>query len=378
MRLLTPRWLMTRAVMALPIWIGAANAAPTDRLREMLQHMPVEGVSTTSPLLAIYADPGAVDRADGPPSQVVLGSMIWPLAALSMAGRDVWSAETGMPAGEIGSFLTFGQPPKNVTIWGHLPNAEKHLKPNLQERGFTAVTDMPGIYGNGEPMVPNLARQSLGNPWRGAAGQASFIAFDDCAIIQATTPEAVAAVSDPGQTVAALVFVKTALDAIDSAAGDALITQAAFFSTAAGLDHALPEGFLSADPKTFQELAASLQSEIETPQSGIPPYFGGFLADARISGHPALLIAVTYPSCDDAEEAASGIEALWQTEEVEGKPMADQIPGTLTADHIEGGSLCAAIVTITGAPDTAAPRPFDFAATALMRGSFPLLRIGLQ
>lgn len=372
-----PGCLLAAVLSVLPMCVNAQDTKPTDRLRAVLQHMPAQAVSLSEPLLAVFADPGAVSLASGERVRLSLSSMIRPVEALSMAGADAWGVAAGLPVDEIGSFLAFGRPPKDVTIWGQRLDAERLLGPKLETLGFTPVADMPGIHGNGEPLAPNFAKGSPGDPWRGAAGQASFIAFDNAAIIQSTTPEAVAAVRDAEQSIADIDFVKVALDAIDSVDGDVQVSQAALFSTAAGLDRGLPTGFLTADPKALKDLAATLRAEIETPKPGIPLYFGGFLVDARVDGKPALLITVSYPTCERAAAAASNIVALWQTEEIEGKAMAGRIPGEIATDHIAGHGLCAAIVTITGTTDIDAQHPFDFAAMTLMRGGFPLLRIAL-
>lgn len=376
MRFMNSSFLMAAAFIALPMCLSAENAKPTERLRAVLQQMPAAAVSLSDALIGIFVDPNAASHAKG--ELPWLSGMIRPLEALAMAGPDAWGAASGIPADTIRSFLSFGQPPRDTTIWGQVPGAEEMLGPKLQELGFLPVTDSVGIYGNGEPLIVDFAKRSPGDPWRGTTGLASFIAFDNDGIIQSTTPEAVAAVLDAGKHVAEIPFLKLSLDAIDSAAGDAPVIQALLFSTASGLDAGLPAGFLTEDPKTFKDLMATLKGDIATPKSGIPPYFGGLLADARIDGKPGLLIVVSYPTCEQAEEAASGIRTLWQAEEIEGKAMADRIPGALATDHIAGHGLCAAIVTITGASDPSVQQPFDFAVAAFMRGGFPLLRIALN
>ena len=378
MRVMFPNFLFTAALIALPICLSAQETKPTERLRAVLQQMPAPVFSLSDPILAVFVDSDVASHETGERARSSLGGMIRPLEALLMAGPDAWSAAAGISADSIGSFLTFGQPPKNSTIWGQLAGVEKLLVPKLKELGFTPVTDLLGIYGNGEPMAIDFAKRSPGDPWRGTAGQASFIAFDNAEIIQSTTPEAVAAIRAAKQPVGDLASVKLSLDAIDSLAGDASIGQALLFSTAAGLDAGLPAGLLTEDPKALEDLAAALKAEIETPKPGIPLYFGGLLADTRIDGAPALLISVSYPTCDLAAEAADGIATLWQTEEIGGKTMADRVPGSITKDHVARDGLCAAIVTIKSAANPDAPHPFDFAVNTFMRGSFPLLRIALK
>lgn len=362
--------------VALP---GSGMAQPTARLRALLVAMPAQAVDLSKPMLAFFADPGAHPDASAALADMPLAGNIPPLRALAIAGPDGWSALAGVWAGEAGSFLTFGDPPDTVTIWGDLADAGTGLAPRLPDPGFAALPDMAGIYGNGKPGALDLARNNPADPWRLAAGQPTFIALADGRLIQSATPAMVEAVRAADASAADLAFVTSALHGVDAAIGQGWIEGAILFSAAAGLDGGLPPALASsgAEKLDMDAAIATLTQQITASQPGIAPYLGGMLVDARIADMPALVISIPYPDCAQAGSAAKAIADLWTTAQVGGRSFADRAPGTIATDSVDGAGACVAVVTVTGAAGAGAKRPFDLAVAALQRREFAPLRIAM-
>lgn len=362
--------------VAMPGYGMAQQAQPTARLRAVLVAMPAEAVELSKPMLAFFADPrGRPDAAAGQ-AEMPLAGTIPPLRALAIAGPAGWSALAGVWEGEAGSFLTFGDPPDTVTIWSDLADAGTGLVPKLADLGFAALPQATGVYGNGEPGALDLASDNPGNPWRLAAGQATFVAVADGRLIQSATPGMVEAVRAADPSAADLVFLKSALNGVDAAIDQGRIGGAILFSAALGLNGDLPSAVdpSGAESLDMESTIATLTQQITTSQPGIPPYLGGVLVDATIDDLPALVISIPYPDCAQAGSAAKAIAELWTTAEVGGRSFADRVPGTIATDSVDGSGACAAVVTMTG---SATSRPFDMAFAAIQRREFAPLRIAL-
>lgn len=88
-----------------------------------------------------------------------------------------------------------------------------------------------------------------------------------------------------------------------------------------------------------------------------------------------MVVAHAYPDYAQADKAAAMFQDLWTNESVEGRPLAERVPGTLASFSYKAGDLCAAVITINGNGE---PHPFDLISISLARGTLPALLIGLE
>lgn len=371
--------LLALLTFAMPLAASAQDGRPTDRLRNALDAMPVEAVQMSMPFLAAFADPAMAGDSSGL-SLRATASMIGPLAALSTLSAEEWAELAGFPAEDIGTFLTFGQPPNEVTLWGELPaQSPDMLKAKLERLGFAPEPDVPDTFANGVPMRNDLARASATDPWRGPVGRPSVISFDDDRIVQTASLESQQAIRASTAGVAELPFVAIALAGLDKTIGGmkvgGSILQAVLISPSVGLSSPIPDVLFTKNPRDINDTVAALRDSIEKPQPGIPLYIGGILADTRVEDRPTLVVSLAYPDCTTAEAAAGNFAERWQDEAVQGGTMADIAPGTVSTHAVSGQGGCAATVVIGADGSDGHPPPFDLAVTAILRREFAPLQI---
>lgn len=362
---------------------AASAQDSTANLREGLGILPETILSDPVPDLALFVDMSVVsDLAGAPPSvghlhRTSIGGSMRPIDTLRRGEPDEWSRNAGVEISEVRYFASFGTPPHDLTIWG-LESAERAeaLMADLAEKDFEPISEagLSNGLANGAPMHTDLAKRDPANPWRGEIGQASFVAAHGNAILHAAGPQSVASIqqSAGSPSAAGNLIVETALSGIDQGAGGARIVQAMLISPTLGLKAADPMvGFLSNRGDT-DAIRKELEAAMAEAGKGIPPYFGGILADAQIDNRPTLLISLTYPDCETATAATQQIAARWE------ESMGGQVESEVRTASIDNSGLaCAALVTVLAdEADGVQNVVFDAAMAAIMRRQFPVLQIG--
>ncbi len=121
----------------------------------------------------------------------------------------------------------------------------------------------------------------------------------------------------------------------------------------------------------FDALRQKLEAEVDAGTSGIPPYFGGFVADVQ-GGRPAVLISLAYGDCATADAAGGLMEQRWRD------TMPASVQGEAETGSIEGpDGLCAATLKVSGEAGNGLSNPvFQALFDGYVRREFTVLQIG--
>lgn len=131
-----------------------------------------------------------------------------------------------------------------------------------------------------------------------------------------------------------------------------------------------PAALLSPSPD-MEETKKRMEEQMAAVSQGIPPYLGGIIADVQ-HDQPGVGIALAYPDCTIAQEAADAIAARW------GDMAGEAAQGEVTAHTAEGeGGFCAATVSVFVDADSPEQSPaYRALIEAYMRGQAGILQIG--
>lgn len=351
----------------------------TETLRQALSGMPEMLLTNPDPMQIFFLDVsawrglGAGEVNQETVMRLSIARNIAPLDVLNYRGLDNWDEKAGIPLSDISYLAGFGMPPSMVAYWGFDEAATgEQLMDTLRSREFVAVDGpVAGIFGNGEPNHHDLQAREPDNPWRGPLGRAHFVLPVGNAIIQAPVPEAMAALTEIEVSAADNAILATALDGLDGALGveEGSIVQAMVISPAFGLEALDPASLIGA--QTIEEARSSLEAAAQQNAEGIPPFFGGIIADIEVDNRPAIAVSLSYADCQSADQAVALLEARW----TENMKSTAEISGHSVAN---AGSYCAAVVTFAGADEDQANPLLREMLDGVMTRQFNLLQIGMS
>ncbi|MET3926306.1 hypothetical protein [Devosia sp. 2618] len=361
---------------------GAAFAQNLDALTQALDHLP-EFILTNpdDPIQARFVDVSALFALPGLAGEeakrenllrLQVGSGLYPVDALFRNELADWQERAGISLSEVQYFVGLASPPNVIALWGMETDADAAtFFDTLKQHDFVPFGGDDGVLGNGEPMKIDFDKRDPANPWRSSMGAATFVATKGNAIVQASSPAAVPVLLNDGPSVADNPIVATALKGLDQSVGDGWIVQAMLISPAFGMGGFDLADLVSLQPGNLDELRSKLESQIAGLSEGIPPYFGGIIADVQLE-NPAVAIALTYADCDTAEAAARQIGGRWKAS------MPETAQGTITTTHGEGvDGLCAALFTVVGDTEDPTTNPiFGRFFEQYMRRDFTVLQVG--
>lgn len=301
--------------------------------------------------------------------RAVVGGGLPAFNALNVSGPDAWSERAKIDIKDVHYLAGFGEPPTTVTIWGLADEgAAAALIEALDADDFDPVGE-EGVIGNGTPMTPNLQRRDPINPWRTAVGAATFAAAKGNGIIHSTNPESVAGLLADGPTLADNAIVDVALGGVEAAMGDGLLVQAMLISPAFGLGSIDPSIMLTPGGD-MDQIREKLEAEMEADTKGIPPYFGGVIADVDGDGR-GVVISLAYPDCAVADAAAAQMAERW------GELMPEAAQGEMEMSSVAGDTLCAATLkVVSDASEGVDNVVFRHLFDAYLRRNFTVLQIG--
>jgi hypothetical protein len=166
--------------------------------------------------------------------------------------------------------------------------------------------------------------------------------------------------------------VATSLASLDTIVDAGVVVQAMLISPAFGLQGADPGSIAPSGSTDIDELRSQLEAAMDKAGQGIPPYFGGIIADVQ-NDRPELVISLVYPDCEIAETAARMVEKRWADAMPDSGPAMFE---TSTSEGVDGS--CAAVVAVAAQDDQgAAANPYARALFAkFMRREFNVLQIG--
>lgn len=356
-----------------------ALAQGLDPLQDALIKMPEMILSNPAPTQFHFVDMTALQTLAAREStelnvalltRAAVGGTLPPFNALQMGGPGAWNEKSAVDVKDVRYFAGFGDVPNTISIWGlGGDDAAANLIAALDAGEFDAA-GAEGIIGNGKPMAMNPSKMDPADPWRSRVGAATFAAAKGNAIIQAPVPEALPVLLADAPSAGENAVVSAALAGLETALGDDLLVQAMLISPAFGLGSIDPAALL-APGADFDTIRQKLEADLKAGTAGIPPYFGGFVADAQ-GEQPAVLIALTYADCETAGVAAEQMEQRWR----------DTMPGTAQGDmettSLKGAdSLCAATLKVVGQNDSSLSNPiFQGFFDAYLRRDFTALQIG--
>src|SRR5690606_31246582 len=124
------------------------------------------------------------------------------------------------------------------------------------------------------------SKRNPADPWRSSVGAATFAAARDNAIIQAAMPEALPMMLADAPAAGGNPIVVAALGGLEAILGDDLLVQAMLISPAFGLG-SLDAAALLTQGGDIDSIRQKLEAELEAGSRGIPPYFGGIIADSQ-------------------------------------------------------------------------------------------------
>lgn len=352
---------------------GTAAHADADMLGDALGKFPQIIVTNPEPVQAYFVNMEAIAQA-GNDDGIALGridfGVIDALTPLMMGGVEQWKENAGIGIDEIRYFAGMGQPPHTISVWGlAAEDVAAGLVDGLATKGFEPVDG--AVLGNGEPLRIDPSQREISSPWRGQLGQATFAAQSGDALVQSTTPEGVARFLADGENAAAHPVVATALAGVEAASQSGVVVQAMLISPGFGLQGADIGSILMQGDLDMDTLRSQLEDQMAAASEGIPPYFGGIIADIQID-RPALAMSVVYPDCDIAAAASKLIEQRWMA------TMSDIAPGQPESAVVEGDDgLCSAVVSIASDSEDASSNPLSRATfSAFMQRQFTVLQIG--
>jgi len=363
--------LLSAVLFAAIVACGIARAENLDNLRAALKQAPQAVLAMPVPDQLYFVDIGAAlttaqaaGEAVSPRHFQHLAAGMRPLEALRAGAPSTWENLAGLSLTELAYLAGFGRAPNETAIWG-LNSAERAaaLLAALEARDFTRIAG-GSVLGNGEADRMNLQRRNPADPWRGRAGQASFVVARGSAVVQASRPQLLAQPPEPSTADSPIVM--TALAGLEKAAGNGAIAQAIIVSPLIGAVGPNLADLLGKPPAQVREafLAAAER------RRGIPPFLGGIIADVRQDA-ALLVISLTFPDCTIAADAAEKIGQRWAAE----MQVAAATTRALSTPGTEG--LCAGVLSIrTEAAQTGQNPAYHALYGSLMRTGSTVLRIG--
>lgn len=361
---------------------SATAAEGTDALRQALTSLPASVLMSERPDQAYFLSVEAVSALpeatgkDVPMHKLIrlaLGDNMLPARSLALSDPAEWEARAGTSIDAVRSFTAFGQPPGHALQWAFRTEADAAgLMDTLLTLGFEPMPQA-GVLGNGEPLRLNPAQRDPANPWRTSIGAAQFAAARGEIVVQAQTPEAASALATSGPSAEENPILLTALAGMDAAAADGLVLQAMVISPLFGLIGADPGDLLVTSGGDWAAMKAAIEARIAASAEGVPPYFGGIIADLQHE-HPAFVASLAYPDCTIAESAATTLAERWNS------PAGERVPGTITTAVAEGvDGLCAATITVVRDTDSVETNmAYTFMIENFLRGMPTLLQISSQ
>ncbi|WP_343737136.1 hypothetical protein [Achromobacter sp.] len=331
---------------------GTSVAAPdsTQTLQQALKQVPQVVLSAPEAIQISFLDVQALRGLEktGPTADAMrrlsIAQAITPLQSIGH-GLDKWSDSAHIPFDELSYFAGFGQSPSNVTYWG-LKDKQAAAKfvDRLKQAEFKPVeSDVAGLLANGEPNKPDLTKATGQQPWRGTMGMPTFVLPLDTALVQAAGPTGMKTLSQTAPSVADSEIVAAAVaglkEAVPSEGGR--IVQAAVISPVFGLQGVDPAKVLSGSPGDLDSAKQNLQAAAASSGRGIPPYFGGIIADVQVKDVPAVVISLSYADCAAAQQAVDGVGAAWK------QGMAATVQADVKGHTVQAGKMCAAVVSLT-------------------------------
>lgn len=287
----------------------------TETLREALSAIPASDGTTLPPIQAYYFDVqawlsnGREEASVASLNRLAFATQIEPLQRFDLNMLKSWNEKAGVPIKDIKYLAGFGEPPRSVTLWGLKDEtAVGGLMTKLKQHDFAEVRgDIAGVLGNGgvEGKM-DLRKADPANPWRGPVGKTYFIKQQDSNVIQAASPETMNALSAPKHTMADALFVVPALDGLHGVLRDSAdkIIQAVVISPSIGLSERASTGLVTQQPSTPDQVRDGPTIE----RDGLPYYLGGIIADVQ-GTRAGLVVSLTYPNCDMAEQAVEYLKA---------------------------------------------------------------------
>lgn len=329
---------------------SAAAQDSTRTLQQALTQVPQAVLTAPEAMQFVFLDVQAwrsLEKA-GPSAdgmrRLSIAQAIMPLQSMGY-GLDKWSESAHISLDELSYFGGFGQSPGNVTYWGVKDKqAADKFADRLKQADFKPVDgDVAGLMANGEPNKPDLTKATGQQPWRGTMGMPTFVLPLDAALVQAGAPSGMKPLSQPKPSVADSEIVAASVaglkEIVPSDGGR--IVQAAVISPVFGLQGVDPATVLMASPADLEGAKQKLQAAAKSSNEGIPPYFGGILADVQFKDVPAVVISLSYPDCGAAQQAVDGVGAAWK------KAMAASVQADVKGRTVQSGKLCAAVLSLT-------------------------------
>ena len=370
---------MRRRVIAASLLL--ASSVPTlaqniDVLRDGLDHLPATLVSEDRGDLAYFVDvqvlSGLVegDSAVRPFFRLMSGADINALQSLSRTPTVEWEAKAGTSLDKLRYFTGYGQPPNVVSFWGLSDEAAAtQMIATLETIGFEDA-GAPGVVGNGEPQRMDPSKIDPSDPWRTKIGAAQFAAAKGNTVVQAQMPQTAMLATAEQPSLGQDPILQVALAGLDQAVGDGLVVQAVVISPLFGMAGVDPAAVLTTSAD-IEETRKRLEEQMAALGSGIPPYLGGVLADVQADRQGAI-IALTYPDCTIAQEAADAIAMRWAD------MAGEEAQGDIVAQTAEGeGGLCAAAVSVSIEADNLEQNPaYRALIEPYLRGQAGVLQIG--
>ena len=353
-----------------------ALAQNLDALRDGLNHLPATLMFEQRGDIAYFLDLqvtmglGADDSSVRPFFRAMPTASINALDSLQRTDPAEWEAKAGTTIDTLRYFAGYGRPPDVLSYWGLSDDdAVSDMIATLQTIGFENA-GLPGVVGNGEARRMDPAKRNPSDPWRSQVGAAQFAAAKGSTMVQAETSQAamLAAVLQP--SLGENPIIQTALAGLEQSVGDSQIVQAQVISPFFGMTGIDPAALLSPSPD-IEETKKRMEEQMAALSQGIPPYLGGVIADVQHE-KPGVGIALTYPDCTIAQEAADAIAARWV------EMAGDAAQGEITAHTDEGeGGFCAATVSVF--VDTDSPQQssaYRALIETYVRGQTGILQIG--
>lgn len=369
---------MRHAIIAASLLLTTSSAALAqnlDTLRDSLNHLPATVLMQEHGDLAYFVDVEVLSNLSAESAEaqrfyrVVSGADIIALQSLARTETAEWEAKAGTTMDKLRYFAGYGRPPNVHAFWGlNDETAATDLISALEAMGFESAA--PGVVGNGEAQRIDPARRDASDPWRSTIGAAQFAAANGTNVVQTQTPQAAMIAAAQQPRLGENPIIQTALSGLERSVSSGQLVQAVVISPLFGMTGLDPMAFLS-PTADIEETKKKIEEQMAALGAGIPPYLGGIVADVQ-DDRQGVGIALAYPNCDIAQQAADSIAARW--EELAGEEAQGEIAAQ-TAEGVDG--LCAATVSVYLDGDNAAQNPaYRAVVETYMRGQPGVLQIG--
>lgn len=351
----------------------------TNTLEQALGQLPDKVFSNSDPMPILFLDvQGWRELDDGAPSPVSMRRLALAQTIRSIQpigyGLDSWAAKSGISFDDLQYFIAFGQQPAAVTYWGlDSEQSTAQFLVRLGQAGFKKVDgSATGLLANGEARKIDITKVDAANPWRGTMGEASFVMPHETSLVQASSPDALVELAQINTSALDSEVISTTLKGLREAGNaDGTIIQAGVISPLFGLEASDPAEVLSASRRDFEEARRKLKQLADQSGAGLPPYFGGIIADVQINQRPGVVISLAYGDCSSAEQAVDDLSKAWR------QTMSTADSNKIEGRTVEAGGLCAAAVTILSETSNDTSNPiFARLMDKYLRRDFSVLKIG--